>query len=75
MSNKLLSTVEFLKKYNLFEDQFVATGLRWTDLEAIYIDHVRNTGSLQPAANFIGERLQQVSDVHSLKVRIKNPEH
>ncbi|HZS05310.1 MAG TPA: RelA/SpoT domain-containing protein [Blastocatellia bacterium] len=64
-----------LKNFNLPEDALDKTGLSWEDLNKIHLDHSSNTPNLLPTANYIAERLRQVNEVHSLKVRIKDPEH
>jgi putative GTP pyrophosphokinase len=49
--------------------------LSWADLEDIYMRHSGNIANLEPTANYIADRLRQLDEVHSLKIRIKHPEH
>jgi ppGpp synthetase/RelA/SpoT-type nucleotidyltranferase len=65
----------FFKAYNLEEGVLDKVGLVWADLEAIYADHLTNTQILESTADYIAARLRQVNEVHSLKIRIKDPEH
>jgi putative GTP pyrophosphokinase len=75
MSKKLIGKATFFKKYNVPEDALEKTGLKWPDLETIYVDHSNNVANLQPTANYIAESLRQVKEVHSLRIRIKDSEH
>lgn len=75
MAATLLDKDGFFKKYNIEADALEKTALNWSDLDAIYTDHKQNVSNLQPTANFIADSLRQVSEVHSLRIRIKDPEH
>ena len=66
---------QFLRESNLTEEQFAETALKWDCLLGIGRLHAQACAALQTAASYISERLQTVAAVHSLKVRIKNPEH
>jgi len=75
MSEKLLDNDAFLEKYNIQRESFEKTGLEWNVLEEIYADHVKNASNLKPIANYIDESLRLIKEVHSLRIRIKDPEH
>jgi putative GTP pyrophosphokinase len=75
MSEQLINQEAFFKKYNIDKGDFDNTSLSWNDLNKIYQDHKSNISKLQPIANYVAETLQGVKEVHSLKVRIKSPEH
>lgn len=75
MTEQLIDQEFFFKKYSIDNDEFDNTGLTWKNLNEIYKDHIFNVPKLQPIANYIAETLQGVKEVHSLKVRIKSPEH
>ncbi|MEJ7698578.1 MAG: RelA/SpoT domain-containing protein [Pyrinomonadaceae bacterium] len=75
MSEKLLNNDAFLEKYNIQRESFEKTGLEWNVLEEIYADHVKNASNLKPIANYIDESLRLIKEVHSLRIRIKDPEH
>ena len=66
---------DFLKRYNFTNEEFEKTGLDLSILNQIYEQHTGMLGELQSTANYILQRLQLVSAVHSLKVRIKDAEH
>jgi ppGpp synthetase/RelA/SpoT-type nucleotidyltranferase len=71
----MISQEGFLKKYNIKDSDFVLTGLVWSDLQAIYRDHEAKQRDLVAAGNLVGEHLRQIRQVHSLKMRVKDPEH
>ncbi len=64
-----------LAKHGITPKEFERTGLQWSLLEDIYSHHQGASADLQTAATYISQRLQQVPSVHSLKVRVKHPEH
>ncbi|MEK6335844.1 MAG: hypothetical protein AABM67_13010 [Acidobacteriota bacterium] len=71
----MISHEEFLRKYNIKESDFASAGYAWSDLEAIYRDHEGKQKHLVAAGNLVGEHLRQITQVHSLKMRVKDPEH
>jgi putative GTP pyrophosphokinase len=75
MTGEAINWSMFLKTYNLENDVLDKTGLAPSNLEAIYSDHLSNTKTLETTADYIAARLRQVNEVHSLKIRIKDPEH
>jgi ppGpp synthetase/RelA/SpoT-type nucleotidyltranferase len=64
-----------LKNANITTEEFARTQLNWSDLEAIYCQHLERYDDLMTTGAYVRERLQQVPAIHSLKLRIKNPEH
>ncbi len=66
---------EVLARYNLPQDALERTNLSWDELAAIYADHEASATRLEPTAGFIVECLRRVPEVHSLRYRIKSPEH
>jgi len=64
-----------LARHGLTVVGFEATGLDWTLLDSIREDHARASGELEQAMEYIAGRLRPVPAVHSLKMRVKNPEH
>lgn len=71
----MISQLEFLAKYKIEGADFNSTGLLWDDLSLIYEDHCKNIGALETTGNYISERLRKTHGVHSVKQRIKDPEH
>lgn len=70
-----LGPKELLAQYRLPSDALETTGLSWDVLQAIYEDHDSATSQLQKTANYIAESLRTVQETHSIRYRIKNPEH
>ena len=71
----MLGQAEFLLRYHISPEDFEKSGLLWSDLKLIYNDHVKNVGALETTGNYISERLRKTQGVHSVKQRIKDPEH
>lgn len=65
----------FLKKYKITEDVFRKTNLKWSELIEIYDDHLSKNKELTTISNYIFETLSELSTVHSIRKRIKDPEH
>ncbi len=66
---------EFLTKHRIDRAEFDAAGLTWPELESNHDDHIGRLSELTPVANYFRDVLQQLAAVHSLKVRIKAPDH
>ncbi|MEP2056904.1 MAG: hypothetical protein ABJJ05_03810 [Maribacter litoralis] len=66
---------EFLAKYNIDEAAYKSTKLKWEDLENIYADFITYVDELEETAISIFNRLMKFPGVHSVRYRIKNPEH
>lgn len=65
----------FFEKYGVDEDDFTKTGLDWNELVAIREDHTKNRDRLGAAAGNVAERLTTIGQVHTVKTRIKDPDH
>lgn len=71
----MLNQKEFLEKYNIKADDFQETGLSWNDLEKLYEDYLVFKDELEPTAILLFNKLMQSKKVHSVRYRIKDPEH
>jgi ppGpp synthetase/RelA/SpoT-type nucleotidyltranferase len=71
----MIDKSSFLKKYNIKDEAFQKTGLNWKQLETIYDDYIKYRTEIQPSASFIAQQLQNCQAVHSVKYRLKEPEH
>lgn len=71
----MITQDQLLEKYNITGEDFAKTTLEWSALEAIYADHESKSGQLLTTGNLISENLRQIKEVHSLKMRIKEPDH
>lgn len=71
----MVTQSEFLDKYKITAAAFSATGLEWNGLTRIQEDYTRCQPNLEPVARYVTDCLRQVEAVHSLKIRLKEPEH
>ena len=71
----MIDQLEFFKEYQVDEKVFESAGLEWKDLVNIYDDYVATRTDLEPTGNHIIDRLRQLNTVHSLRIRLKDPEH
>lgn len=65
----------FLEKYNIKTQDFEATDLKWEDLKKLYDDYFVFRDSLESSATYIFSSLMKARKVHSVRYRIKDPEH
>jgi len=66
---------DFCKKYNISDKSFKEANIEWTELENICNDYVQHRPTLEINLNFLAESLRTALKVHSIKVRLKDPEH
>lgn len=71
----LLDQASFFKKYYIEQSSFDDLRLSWGEIEAIYEDYLVFSQRLKPVANSIAEILRKHPDIHTVKTRIKTPEH
>lgn len=71
----MIEKTDFIEKYQLSEEELSNAQIEWSGLEQIYEDYLAFRSNLEPTASYIADRLRQVSEVHSLKYRVKHPEH
>jgi putative GTP pyrophosphokinase len=65
----------FLNECKVTAEAVEGCGLSWEELSAIYEDHVARRESLEGTAAFIAQLLRRIPEVHSVRVRIKEPAH
>ncbi|WP_394517056.1 hypothetical protein [Pantoea sp. SGAir0175] len=70
-----LKKEDFLFKNNLTEEDFENSKLVWNDLLKIGSYHAARVDFLKETAIMISSVLQQVNEVHSVRWRVKDPEH
>lgn len=73
----LISQKEFFKKFNISNDDFVETGIKWEEMEKIYDDYILRIGSIdyESIAQAISNKLNKIPEANSTKYRLKNAEH
>ncbi|MDA2440503.1 RelA/SpoT domain-containing protein [Bacillus cereus] len=72
---KLMSKIDFFKKYNLTLDEEFAEKIKWEQLEKIYDNYITQIPSLNATASTIADILRSNGEVHSVRTRVKDPEH
>lgn len=66
----------FFKKFNVDTSSFEQSNLEWADLEAIHDDYIKMSNTLlKPQLTSVVESLHNIDRVHSIRYRIKDPEH
>lgn len=66
---------DFLKKYNISNEDFAASGVDWATLLDIGNDHFENLESRKGTAEYFAKIIQGCKQVHSVRWRVKDPEH
>ena len=72
---KLVPWEDFHCKYNLDEESLERSGLAWGELESIYQTHRANSSALNIVGRTVSEFLRLIPEVHSIRMRVKDPEH
>ncbi len=65
----------FLSKNNITTEEFKKCELEWDLIKAIGADHQSKIQSLEDLADSYAKKIQRFSKVHSVRWRIKDPEH
>jgi ppGpp synthetase/RelA/SpoT-type nucleotidyltranferase len=72
----MLSKDEFIRKYGIDESKFAETHLDWNVLTQIHNDYENKHDELESHAESIVKAFRQINgSVHSVKYRVKDPEH
>ena len=71
----LINEKDFLIKYNIKPENFEATTLKWEDLSELYLDYSAYRPTLEPTAVLIFNMIMTAEKVHSVRYRLKDPEH
>ncbi len=70
-----ISREEFLLKHHLTENEVTDSGIEWTVLDDIYSDFNIYRNIYETQADFIASTLRTHKKIHSVKSRVKEPEH
>lgn len=65
----------FFEEYNVDKENFNKCGLIWEDLVEIYTDYKKLIASYTTVSATIAEILRTNEEVHSVRSRVKDPEH
>ncbi|MGE9880295.1 hypothetical protein [Bacillus velezensis] len=71
----LLDKEKFFQAFNIKEDDFKDTGLTWDELTKIYNNYLDYIPLLESTGKTIADILRTHPDAHTVRMRIKDPEH
>ncbi|WP_100001149.1 hypothetical protein [Bacillus velezensis] len=71
----LLDKEKFFQAFNIKEDDFKNTGLTWDELTKIYNNYLGYIPLLESTGKTIADILRTHSDAHTVRMRIKDPDH
>jgi putative GTP pyrophosphokinase len=71
----MLNQSEILQNAKIDKKDFISSKLAWEELEAIHSDYIVRMPELADIGLLISNQLQKLPDVHSVRMRVKNPEH
>ncbi|ADO84519.1 GTP pyrophosphokinase [Ilyobacter polytropus] len=74
-SSEILNRESFFKEFSIDEEYFKSTGLEWSELEKIYQDYTLLVPLMEKRAEEIVLYIMALKDVHSVRRRVKKPEH
>ena len=75
MNNEPLNQKEFQTKYRISDEAFAAADISWNDLMGIYKDYVSQQPMLLSIAEYVAGVLRGIPEVHTVRYRVKDPEH
>lgn len=64
----------FLSNHNITREQFDASGITWSVLDNVFDDYSSSLEDLRRKGRAIADTLQSVPSVHSVRMRVKDPE-
>ncbi|EPN5406873.1 RelA/SpoT domain-containing protein [Vibrio cholerae] len=70
-----LSLEYFLENNRISHQDWVKAAIEFDELKAIALDHAGKVTSLDEAASYLAKILQKCPQVHSVRWRVKDPEH
>jgi GTP pyrophosphokinase len=73
--SEILNKENFFKDFSIDEEYFKSTGLEWSELEKIYQDYSALVPLMEKRAEEIVLHIMALKDVHSVRRRVKKPEH
>lgn len=71
----MLRKNEFMDKYKITEEYLIENNIDWDDLVDIYDDYTLYRKGYETQAELIATILRNHPNVHSVKTRVKDPEH
>lgn len=71
----MLTKEAFVSKFSIPPDRLENCSLGWNELERIYDAYQERRELLKPTLSYLVESLQDAPNVHSVRARLKDPEH
>jgi ppGpp synthetase/RelA/SpoT-type nucleotidyltranferase len=66
---------DFLVRNKISRQDFEASNISWLNLYEIYEDYILRRQGFESVAEFVVKQIQSLKDVHSVRWRLKSPEH
>jgi putative GTP pyrophosphokinase len=66
---------EFLANFAITQSDWEKAGLIWPELQEIGLDHQSRAGDLRNSAEYFAKMIQDIDRIHSVRWRIKDPNH
>jgi ppGpp synthetase/RelA/SpoT-type nucleotidyltranferase len=66
---------DFLRSYRISEDDLIKNEIDWDTLNDIYVDFNQYRHRYETQADYIADTLRAHGKIHSVKSRVKDPEH
>lgn len=73
--DEVMDRASFLIRNKITEDQWARVSISWDDLLVIYRDYIERVRQLEGTAEFVVKTIQSFKGVHSVRWRVKDPEH
>ncbi|MDF2592370.1 MAG: RelA/SpoT domain protein [Clostridia bacterium] len=70
-----LNKEDFLRNYHISEADYIKNEIDWDILNDIYIDFKKYKHRYETQADYIADTLRTHKKIHSVKSRVKDPEH
>ena len=70
-----MDRLAFFEKYAIDEKEFKKLGIRWDELEKIYLEYSERLPMYEDTARFLADLLHKEKTIHSIKYRVKDKEH
>lgn len=70
-----MNKIDFFKKFHFSEEDLIKNNIEWDTLQKIYYDFIQYRNLYETQADFIANTLRTHRKIHSVKSRVKDPEH
>jgi ppGpp synthetase/RelA/SpoT-type nucleotidyltranferase len=70
-----MDKADFLERNNISPEDFIKADIEWKDLLSIFSDFQDKRAQLEGFAEFVVKGIQAFDEVHSVRWRVKDPEH